>query len=239
MQFVLDAPKEMASIEGIISELASRTTRPSGYPFSKVSVYAVNYEEIKPFEKYINAYFLEIKPITGLPYMKKLDFKKAGKVFGNAVQQMKDNLSEVPEEYLITAERFDVVDEQLRKTTGCRKYLIECEIDEVPELWEVILFRKEIKKYITETLNINIVPPIFGDKYPEENPTYCCPRVVVTLGSCKEYLYQALEEYGKQEFASYPIRVHIPTRIQICGMDTKHSINYNGNTVAFNVRVSA
>lgn len=200
-----DPISDMNAIDGVIADLASKTDRPQGYPFSKTTVYSVC-PEIQHFMPHLNYI-----PASDVPSMKKLDFKKAGKVFGSKVQEMKNDLSSVPKEFIITATRFDAVDKPSRKTTGCKKYMVEVECQDQEDHWLVIQFRKAIKKYITEDMGINIVPPIFGDKYPEQNEC-CCPRVIITLGNCSERLYQALEEYGEAEFAEYPIRLHIPSR---------------------------
>lgn len=212
-----DPIADMNAIDGIIADLASKTDRPQGYPFSKVTVYSVC-PEVSMFMPHLN-----YVPASNIPSMKKLDFKRAGKAFPDKVKEWKSDLSKAPEEFVITADRFNQIDESTRKTTGCRKFLIEVENEDQEDRWLVIQFRKSIKKYITEDMAINIVPPIFGDKYPELNPT-CVARVIVTLGDCSERLYQALEEYGEDEFADYPIRLHIPSRQYICDHMGEHSV---------------
>lgn len=149
---------------------------------------------------------------------------------------MKNDLSKVPEEYLIIANRFDMVNEPTRKTTGCRKHLIEVECKDQEKRWLAIQFRKAVKKYITEDLNINIVPPIFGDKYPDLNESYV-PRVWVILGNCREDLYQALEKYGEEEFSQYPIRLRIPTRQWVYDNidEYNHSVDYGAGEASFMV----
>lgn len=199
---------DMNAIDGAIADLAARIDRPQGYPFSEIIVYSVC-PEVEKFMPYVH-YF----PAENLPSMRKLDFKKAGKVFGNKVQEMKNDLSQVPDEYIITATRFEPVDEPMRKTTGCCKHLIEVECEDQEERWLVIEFRKAIKKYITEDLDIHIVPSIFGDKYPAPNRT-AIARVFVDIIDCSEALYQALEKWGKMEFSNMPIRLRIPSRLQL------------------------
>lgn len=120
---MFDPVTDMNAIDGVIADLAARTKRPSGYPFSGITVYSVC-PEIAAFMP-----DFEHVPASEVPSMRKLDFKKAGKVFGAKVQEMKNLLDEVPEEFIITASRFDPVDEPKRKTTGCRKYLVEVETD--------------------------------------------------------------------------------------------------------------
>lgn len=219
---------DMNAIDGAIADLASRTHRPRGYPFSKITIYSVC-PEVKIFMPYLNYVSAE-----NVPAMRKLDFKKAGKVFGSKIQEMKNNLSEVPEEFIIMATRFDDIDELTRKTTGCRKHMIEVECEDQEDKWLVIQFRKAIKKYLTEDMGINIVPPVFGDKYPELNKA-CVARVTVTLGNCSERLYQALEQYGIAEFAEYPIRFHVPSRHYICDNMGNHKIQFGLETARFDI----
>ena len=47
-----DPTEDMGALEGLVSELASRTDRPQGYPFSEVIIYAVPYKELKRFADY-------------------------------------------------------------------------------------------------------------------------------------------------------------------------------------------
>jgi hypothetical protein len=228
-----DAVSDMNAIDGVIADLAARTNRPQGYPFSKVTVYSVC-PEIEAFMPH----FYHV-PAIEVPSMRKLDFKKAGKVFGAKVQEMKNDLTSVPEEFIITASRFDPVDEPKRKTTGCRKYLIEVETDDCSERWSAILFRKALKKYVTEDMEINIVPPIFGDKYPEPNDP-CVARVTITLGNCTEKLYQALEMFGHDEFADLPIRLRIPSRAYIAAHPEElgtHYVAHDGEKAWFRMDV--
>lgn len=199
---MIELHKDMNSIEGVLSDLAARTGRPQGYPFSKITLYSVAKGIERAFPEFVH------KEASGLKEMRKLDFAKAGKVFGSKVQQMKNDLDNVPSEFIITAELFPPIDEPVRKTTGCRKYLIEVETEDCPEQWLAVQFRKEIKKYVTETLGLNIVPSVFGGS----TDTACIPRVIVTIGNCKESLYQALQKYGEYEFKEYPIRLKIPSR---------------------------
>jgi hypothetical protein len=128
----------MNKIDCVIAEFAAKTSRPQGYPFSGVTVSSVfpKVAALMPRFRHV--------PASQVPSMRKLDFKKAGKVFGSRVHQMKDRLDEVPEEFIITASRFDPVDEPRRKTTGCRKYLVEVETEDCPERWEAIRFRKSV-----------------------------------------------------------------------------------------------
>jgi hypothetical protein len=203
----------MNAIDGVIAELASRTDRPQGYPFSRITVTSVC-PEILPFLPHLNHI-----AASDLPQMRRLDFKKAGKAMGAEVKGAKERLargdaSGIPPEFIITAEQFDPVDEPTRKTTGCRKYLVEVECEDCPDRWEAICFRKAVKKYVTEELALNIVPPIFGDKYPEPNPP-CVARVTCRIFDCKESLYQALEQWGTIEFADLPIRLSLPTRVEL------------------------
>jgi hypothetical protein len=228
MEFVPEI--DMNAIDGAIADLAARTDRPQGYPFSKVMVYSVC-PEVAAFMPYLN-----YVSAANVPSMRKLDFKKAGKVFGSKVQEMKNDLSKAPDEYIITASRFDAIDEPTRKTTGCRKHMIEVECQDQEDKWLATQFRKAIKKYVTEDMAINIVPPIFGDKYPELNES-CVARVVVTLGNCSERLYQALEEHGKAEFAEYPIRLYIPSRQYICEHMGEHVVKFGAETTRFDVNI--
>lgn len=223
-----DPRRDINAIDGAVSDLAARTNRPQGYPFSKIKVYSVH-PEIAPFLSK-----LDYMPASDVDAMKKLDFKKAGKEFPDKVKEWKSDLSKVPAEFIITADRFGLVDEPTRKTTGCRKYMIEVECQDQEDKWLAIQFRKAIKKYITEDMEINIVPPIFGDKYPELNKP-CVARVFVTLGNCSERLYQALEEYGIAEFAEYPIRFNIPSRAYICTHMGKHTVKFASETARFDI----
>lgn len=226
MEFVPEI--DMNAIDGAIADLAARNNRPQGYPFSKIRVFSVC-PEVAAFMP-----CLEYVPASDVPAMRKLDFKKAGRVYGSKVQEMKNDLSQVPEEFIITASRFDTVDEPTRKTTGCRKHMIEVECENQEDKWLAIQFRKAIKKYITEDMAINIVPPIFGDKYPELNEP-CVARMIVLLGNCSERLYQALERHGKSEFSDYPIRLRIPSRMYICDHMGEHQVQFGKEMVNFNV----
>lgn len=233
---MFDAIKDMNSIDGVIADLASKTNRPQGYPFSKVTLYSVC-PEIKDFMPD----FIYV-PAENVPSMRKLDFKKAGKIFGDKIKEMKNDLSSVPDEFIITASRFDAVDEPTKKTTGCRKYLIEIENKEQDDRWLAIQFRKAIKKYITEDMGVNILPAIFGDKYPDFNES-CVARVTITIGDCSERLYQALQVYGVKEFAEYPIRIKMLSRSYICENyeDFKkisdHSVNGDFGKCLFSVNI--
>lgn len=220
---------DMNAIDGAIADLAARTDRPQGYPFSKITIFSVC-PEIRAFmPEFIHVSASEV------PSMRKLDFKKAGKVFGNRVQEMKKDLSIVPEEYIITAPRFESVDELAKKTTGCRKYLIEIESEDQDDRWLAVQFRKLIRRYITEDLDIQIVPPIFGDKYPEMNRPPVA-RVFVDLIDCSETLFQALEIWGMHEFSDTPIRLNLPSRKDISdGLDMQDCIEIDG--LKFKVRV--
>ena len=204
---MFDPVKDTTAIEGCISELSARNNKPSGYPFSKITVYSV--DSTMP----IAGFFPKYTHLAGsnIDCMKKLDFKKAGKVFGDKIQEMKKDLSSVPAEYIIASDIFPIFDEKTRKTTGCKKYLIEVECEEQDEKWLVIQFRKALKKYITEDMNIPLAGAPFTDNYPKSNPKWVL-FVYVKLGECSEKLYQALELYGKKEFAKYPIRLQMPTR---------------------------
>lgn len=234
---------DMNAIDGIIADLASKTDRPQGYPFSKVTVYSVCPE--------VAAFMPEFhhQSASNVPSMRKLDFKKAGKAFPDKVKEWKSDLSKAPEEFVITADRFNQIDEPTRKTTGCRKFLVEVENEDQEDRWLVVQFRKSIKKYITEDMAIHIVPPIFGDKYPELNIP-CVTHVVVTLGNCSERLYQAItridsmfeypydtmrRSYGEQEFAEYPIRLNVPSRQYICDHMGEHLVAFGAETVRFDV----
>lgn len=213
----------LGALEGLISELASKTNRAQGYPFSEVIIYAVPYNELRPWIQYLDCYNVTLKSTENLSSLRKFNFKVAGKILNQQVKEAKldfDNGIDVltkynlPSEAITTSDRFDVVDEPLRKTTGCRQYLVECKNDDCPDLWRTIQFRKEVKKYITEVMKVHLVPTVFGDKYPEMNEA-ACPRVMVELLDCSETLYRALEEYGYDEFAQHPIRLKIPTREQL------------------------
>lgn len=225
-----DPIADMNAINGCIADLAARTDRPQGYPFSKIRVCSVC-PEVALFMPY-----LDYVPASDVPSMRKLDFKRAGKIFGSKVQEMKNDLSKVPEEFIITASRFDTVNEPTRKTTVCRKFMIEVECQDQEDKWLAIQFRKAIKKYITEDMAINIVPPIFGDKYPELNEPFIA-RVVVTLGNCSERLYQAFEEHGVAEFAEYPIRLRIPSRHYICAHMGDHLVTFGTEKSRFNINI--
>ena len=210
MDFVnFDAPKVMNAIDGIISDLAAKNDKPQGYPFSKIIVYSM--DDYIPF--FMPQY--EHRKAKDLPTMVKLDFKKAGKVFGEKVKEMQQNLSNVPPEFLTVAERFPQTDEITRKTTGCRKYLVEVETEDMSDLWQAICFKKAVRKYITEDLGMSITPPIFGDKYPEKNPEVITPRVWVHFIDGLEEIYQALEEHGDAVFADTPIRLRLRSRKDI------------------------
>lgn len=237
---MFDPITDMNAIEGAISDLAALTNRPQGYPFSKITLYSVC-PEMKAFMPH-----LEYIPAENVPSMRKLDFKKAGKVFGNKVQEMKNDLSQVPEEYIITASRFDLVDEPTRKTTGCRKYMVEVECHDQKDKWLVIQFRKAIKQYVTEDLALNIVPAIFRDTFTSneefiaigkmyKDETGVISRVIITLGNCSEVLYEALEEFGHEEFAELPIRLRIPPRQYICDHMGNHRVAFENQIANFNV----
>lgn len=196
--------KTTSAIEGAISQLsAKRTHRPRGYPFSKIRVFYIDETEV-PFLKAVFPH-VEFKPASNLESMVRLDFKKAGPVYKNNVKEIAKDLSKVPKEFLKVAEFFP----EGLATTKCRKFLVEVEDEDMPELWDVICFKKAVKKYLTEDLGYNIVHPVFGG--PEGKPlTY---RVFLTLVNCKESLYQALEQYGKKIFIeSGPFILNIPPR---------------------------
>lgn len=239
---MFDPVTDMNAIDGAIADLAARNDRPQGYPFSKITLYSVcpQIAGFMPHLNYVSA--------SEVPSMRRLDFKKAGRVFGNKVQEMKNDLSQVSEEYIITAQRFDSVDDLQKKTTGCRKYMIEVECNDQEDRWLAIQFRKAIKEYITETLAINIVPAIFTDTMTSDeeykatgemwkDTAPCVARVIVTLGNCSECLYQALEEYGVDEFAEYPIRLHIPSRQHICDNLGDHFVSFGEETASFYVEI--
>lgn len=224
-----DAVQDMNAIEGVIASLAAKTNRPQGYPFSKITIYSTQPEIADFMPEY------EHLPARNLPFMRRLDFKKAGKVYGSKVQDMKNRLDEVPDEFLIIAERFNPVDELKQKTTGCRKYMVEVEHDDQENRWLAIQFKKTIKKFITEDLGLNITPSVFGDKYPEMNPP-CIPRVGCKLFNCKEDLYQALEKYGYDEFAETPIRLVIPTRKELWGVNKEDYLEYEFGGIKFGIK---
>lgn len=203
-----DPVKDMNAIDGVISYLASRTGRPQGYPFSKITIYSVNPDISKFMPEY------EHKAASCLKEMRKLDFKKAGKIFGKETQKMKDNLDSVPEEYIIISDRFDVIDEPKRKATGCRQYMVEVETEDCPELWEAICFKKSVKEYVTENLMLNINPCVFGDKYPDKNHEVI-PRVWCHFIDGPESLYESLEIHGERVFSDTPIRLRLRTRKEI------------------------
>jgi hypothetical protein len=234
---------DMNAIDGCTSDLAARTDRPQGYPFSKVTIYSVRPEIAKFMPYFAHA------SADDVPSMRKLDFKKAGKMFPEKVKEWKNDLSRAPEEFIVTASRFDATDEPRRKTTGCRKYLIEVECENQEDRWLTVQFRKAVKYHITEVMKLNIVPAIFrdtftsdevfsatGKMYKDETPVI--PRVIVTLGNCKESLYQSLEKYGKEEFVDLPIHLRIPARNDI--KEWPHFVITDGGTgwggvVTFNV----
>jgi hypothetical protein len=226
---MLDPVKDMNAIDGCIADLAAKSARPQGYPFSRISVYAVN--------NYIAAFMPEFehKPASSLKSMRKLDFKKAGKVFGDAVKQMKDNLDSVPPEYIITSDKFDVVNETTRKTTACRKYMVEVETLDCEDQWLAICFKKAVRKYVTEDLALTITPCVFGDKYPELNPSVVVPRVRCVFVNGPETIYQALEKHGKEEFADQPIRLRLITRKELYDGVTFAGVksSINGSDVVF------
>ena len=114
-EFIIDAVKDMAAIEGARADLSSKTDKPSGYPFSNVTVYSTE----PLMRKFMPEY--DFREASSLESMRKLDFKKAGKYYGSKVQEMKNRLDEVPKEFIITADVFPQTDEFNRKTTGCRK----------------------------------------------------------------------------------------------------------------------
>lgn len=252
---MFDPITDIGAIEGCIADLASRTNRPQGYPFSKIIVYSV-VPEIKLFMPKLNH-----ASAIGFGPQDKLDFKKAGKLFPEKVKEWKANISLAPREFVTTTLLCDPVDEATRKTTGCRKYLIEVECQDQEDRWLAIQFRKAIKQYITEDLALNIVPAIFrdtftsdeefvttGKMYKDEKPVV--PRVNVVLGNCKERLYHALlqrnsifdypysfDNYATQEFADYPIRIGIPSRMYIADHPEEftHSVVVDGDAVCFSV----
>lgn len=225
-----DLAADMNAIEGVVSELASRDDYPQGYPFKRVTVWATR-GAVSHFDCYdIVADELRFLPASQAKDMKVLDFRKAGKDRPDMVKHWKDNFDEIPAEYLITHTQFPQTDEPTRKTTSCRRYLVEVERDDMPERWAVIQFRKAIKKYITEDLELNIMPCVFGDKYPAENPPVVS-KVLVDLLDCSEFLYQALEEYGYEEFSHYPIRLKIPTRKELWHIDYTDAVDVGGAKV--------
>lgn len=240
---IFDPEKDMAAIEGVVSELAALSDRPKGYPFSKIHLYSAC-PEMRKYYEFLELDNLEYHEAIELSQMKKLNFKLVGKLFGDKVPRIKKSLENgediltkfsLPSEALIISDRIPEAKEKTRRTTGCRKYLIEIESEECAEHWVAIQFRKMIKKYVTENLRINIVPLVFGDKYPECNEV-CVPRVWCDLINCSESLYQALEIYGKQEFSYFPIRLNIPTRKQIYdGLDLSGSVIIDG--VTFRIRI--
>lgn len=233
--------ESMSAIEGIIADLAAKTDRPQGYPFSKITVYSAHHEmaaRFMPEYSHASAEKAGQKP--------KLDFKKAGKAFPEKVKEWKSDLSKVPSEFLIHSTIFDKVDEMMRKTTGDGRFLVEVECDDMPDLWLVIQFRKAVKKYVTEDLALNIVPAIFRDTFTSDDEfqktgkmykdeTTVVPRVIVTLGNCSERLYQALEQYGVKEFAELPIRINIPSRRYICDHMGSHTLKFGAETARFDV----
>jgi len=219
MKQIYNAMEALDSIDGILSELSSLSDRPQGYPFSKIIIYSTNLQlqKLLPYLPFNTS----VKDAAELTFMqKKLDFRKAGKILGSKTNQVKEMLARgediseynLPEDCIIASTKFPIIKEQKRRTTGCCQFLICVEDEECPELWEVIKFRRAVKKYITEDLNLHIVPPIFGDKYPEKNNDNLITRVNVRVLNCAESLYQALETYGKMEFASLPIRLTLPSR---------------------------
>lgn len=232
---------DMSAVEGIIADLSAKTDRPQGYPFSKVTIYSACHKMAARFmPEYSHA------PAEEAGQEPKLDFKKAGKAFPDKVKEWKADLSKVPAEFLIHSTLFDKTEEKNRKTTGDRRYLVEVEGADMPDLWFVIQFRKAVKKYITEDMRLNIVPAIFRDTFTSDeefaatgemykNETPVVARVIVTLGNCSEYLYQALEQYGAQEFAELPIRIRIPSRQYICDNMGAHTVKFGTETANFNV----
>lgn len=195
--------KKMNAIEGVLSFLAAkREHRPQGYPFSKVTVYCVSQED----REFLSGVFKEysFKSASQLESMVKLDFKKAGPVYGAKVKELAKDLSKVPEEFLKVSEKFPASD----NTTKCRMFFIETEDEDMDELWDVITFKKAVKKYLTEDLNLNIVHPVFGGSTDVPYVT----RVYITIVNCKEKLYQALEKYGEKVFLENPLVLRILPR---------------------------
>lgn len=224
--------RDIFAIEGAVADLVAKTNRPRGYPLSKVTIYSV-----EPTIRHFMPYFNHL-PASSLDSMKKLDFKKAGQMFPTKVKEWAKDLSLVPNEFITVAKLIPVTDESNRKTTSCRKYMVEVETDDQDERWLAIRFRKAIKEYVTETLNLHITHPIFGDKYPEPNREDLCARVIVILGNCSERLYQSLEIHGKKEFGDLPIRLRIPDRQFICRNLGQHSLRFDEETVRFDVRLA-
>lgn len=198
--------KDMGAIEGVISNLsAKRTHRPQGYPFSKVTVYCISDSDAKNLSIVFQDF--TFKPAATLDSMVKLDFKKAGPVYGKKVKELAKDLSQVPKEYLTISTLFPVSD----NTTKCRRFYVEVEDEDIGDLWTVIKLKKSVKKFLTEELKLNIVPTVLGG--PEDQPlTY---RTILTLVDCKERIYEPLKEYGPKVFLQNPLILRVPDRHQL------------------------
>lgn len=207
----------MPAIEGVVNSLSG--DRPSGYPFSRIRVYCLEGADIlaacaSGFDLVCEE--LEFSAADKAENMAGLDFKKAGKEKPDSVKEWvqlikEGKSSQVPNEYLTTKTLFPQTKEPNKATTSCRKYLVEVERNDCPEYWEAIKFKKQIKKYITEDLGINITPALFGGDEKEPFAT----RVIVEVSDMKESLYQALEKFGEFAFADTPIRLVLPERHNI------------------------
>jgi hypothetical protein len=225
------------SVEGIISQISAESKRPRGYPYRKITVYLVGkYKMLSKLENPHTAY--EEKPADLLEDMLTLNFKIAGKIFGKNVQKAKELITtaertedgwkllgvRLPTEAIVPRETIPVANEINRKTTPCRRALIETDGGDEEDHWLTLQFSKTVKKYITEDLRWNYLPEIFKaprcfDEFGEEQDTL---YVTVTFVDGSETLYQSLQLYGA--FKGLPITLKLPDRETMLSLKHNHTV---------------
>ena len=244
--------QHLDAIEGCISTLASYTNRPSGYPFKSVTIYCMPpFDEVMQNLLFAHQHGLDrllseiqateiiIKSAEQLEDMKSLDFKKAGPIIKDKVNEVKillkkknykieengdyifDNGCVLPKDCITIKSIIPSVKNSKEKiVTGNGLYLIEVNGSDSSEHWLAISFKKSIKEYLTENLKLNITHSIFGGPgnplcFAEERDAEAydyVARVHLTVVKCSEKLYQSLEKYGDNEFCKNPINLKLFSR---------------------------
>ena len=202
---------------------------------SKLTLEFLDADLMKDMECFKNAFdchYLDIKyKLAEGSDSLSIDFKKAGKRLGKDMKIAKAAFDKgdiglflVCE--LITATKFKRG--LLAYNDTIRVHLEFAASPEIAEYNQVLEFRRELKKYITETLGINIVPNIWRSP---DDPALSTRVLSVTLCDCTESLYQACHKFAPKIFANTLFNFTIPSRFDL------HK-GVKGNHKLSNARVS-
>ncbi len=216
--------KYFNTIQGQLSEKTQ-----NGYPLNNVIIRF--YETNPTFKGFVNEVFHDMDcnicslSFEFLEHSNKpiVNFKTAGKRLKGQVQAINQDIklgNFLYEGKEITTPNGKLFENEYYFDKQKEYELVICDkkTTDTDELFEVITFRKKLKKFITEDLNIDIVPSIWKG-WNDKTGSNFSARTVVSLVDCKETFLDKLMKWNKEAFKNVLFHSDIGSKLQPLSQD--------------------